>query len=165
MLYIGSRICVRLLLATGMLANLICAVNQSSAADTSADGPSKYPAARQDSHVDDYHGEKVADPYRWMEELDSPETKAWVKAEAELTDSYLEKIPARKALKERLTKLLDFEKFGTPFHAGKRYFYSHNSGLQPQSDLLMSEGLEAEPKIAFSPNSLPKGVSIAGYVA
>jgi prolyl oligopeptidase len=100
-----------------------------------------------------------------MEALDSPETKAWVKAEAELTDSYLEKIPARKALKERLTKLLDFEKFGTPFHAGKRYFYSHNSGLQPQSDLLMSEGLEGKQEIAFSPNSLPKGVALAGYVA
>jgi prolyl oligopeptidase len=115
--------------------------------------------------VDDYHGEKVADPYRWMEELDSPETKAWVKAEAELTDSYLEKIPTRKTLKERLTKLLDFEKFGTPFHAGKRYFYSHNSGLQPQSDLLMTDGPEGEAKIAFSPNSLPKGVALAGYVA
>jgi prolyl oligopeptidase len=125
----------------------------------------KYPVARRDSHLDDYHGEKVPDPYRWMEELDSPETKAWVKAEAELTDSYLEKIPARKALKERLTKLLDFEKFGMPFHAGKRFFYSHNSGLQPQSDLLMTDGLEGKPAIAFSPNSLPKGVSIAGYVA
>jgi prolyl oligopeptidase len=156
---------VRLLLATGMVANLTCALSQSSAADASTEGPLKYPAARQDSHVDDYHGEKVADPYRWMEELDSPETKAWVKAEAELTDSYLEKIPTRKTLKERLTKLLDFEKFGTPFHAGKRYFYSHNSGLQPQSDLLMTDGPEGEAKIAFSPNSLPKGVALAGYVA
>jgi len=100
-----------------------------------------------------------------MEELDSPETKAWVKAEAELTDSYLEKIPRRKTLKERLTKLLDYEKFGTPFHASKRFFYSHNTGLQPQSDLLMTDGAEGEPKIAFSPNSLPKGVSMAGYVA
>jgi prolyl oligopeptidase len=136
------------------------------AADANAGESSlNYPPARRDSHVDDYHGEKVADPYRWMEELDSPETKAWVKAEAELTDSYLEKVPARKALEERLTKLLDFEKFGTPFHAGKRYFYSHNSGLQPQSDLLMADGLEGEAKIAFSPNSLPKGVALAGYVA
>jgi prolyl oligopeptidase len=115
--------------------------------------------------VDNYHGEKVADPYRWMEELDSPETREWVKAEAELTDSYLEKIPTRNAIKERLTKLLNFEKFGMPFHAGNRFFYSHNSGLQPQSDLLMTDGLEGKSTIAFSPNSLPKGVALAGYVA
>jgi prolyl oligopeptidase len=150
-----------------MLANLISGQTQSSAAEVSAstEGHLNYPVARRDSHMDDYHGEKVADPYRWMEELDSPKTKAWVKAEAELTDSYLEKIPARKALKERLTRMLDFEKVGTPFHAGKRFFYSHNSGLQPQSDLLMTDGPEGEAKIAFSPNSLPKGVSVAGYVA
>jgi prolyl oligopeptidase len=127
--------------------------------------PLTYPPARRDSHVDDYHGEKVADPYRWMEQLDSPETRDWVKAEAQLTDSYLEKIPARRELKERLTRLLDYEKFGLPFHAGKRYFYSHNSGLQPQSDLLMMDGLEGKPAIAFSPSDLPKGVAIAGYVA
>ena len=98
MLNIETRFCVRVLLATGMLVNLISAQSQSKAEDSSANSedPLNYPPARRDSHVDDYHGEKVADPYRWMEELDSAETKAWVKAEAELTDSYLEKIPARK---------------------------------------------------------------------
>jgi prolyl oligopeptidase len=159
---------VRLLLATGMLANLISGQSQSSAADVSAnvESPLKYPSARRDSHVDDYHGEKVADPYRWMEELDSPETKAWVKAEAELTDSYLEKIPARKALKDRLTKLLDYEKFGIPFHTGERYLFTHNSGLQPQSVLYTAIGLKGKPVVAFSPNLLaPKGVAMAGYVA
>jgi prolyl oligopeptidase len=124
-----------------------------------------YPVARRDSDIDDYHGEKVADPYRWMEQLDSTETREWVKAEVQLTDSYLEKIPVRKELKERLTQLLDYEKFGMPFHAGKRYFYSHNHGLQPQSDLLMTDGLEGKPTLAFSPNALPKGVALAGYVA
>jgi prolyl oligopeptidase len=166
MLIIKPRFSVRLLFAIG-LANLISNQTRVSAADANANAgsPLTYPPARSDSHVDDYHGEKVADPYRWMEELDSPETKAWVKGEAELTDWYLEKVAARKALKERLTKLLDFEKFGTPFHAGKRYFYSHNSGLQPQSDLLMTDGLEGESKLAFSPTLLPKGVALAGYVA
>jgi len=158
-------------LILGMLLILSFAAGQSQGLATDANAKAslgsslKYPPARRDSHVDDYHGEKVADPYRWMEQLDSPETREWVKAEAESTDSYLVKIPARKTLKERLTKLLDFEKFGMPFHAGKRFFYSHNSGLQPQSDLLMMDGLEGEPKIAFSPNQLPKGVSVAGYVA
>jgi len=88
------------------------------AAEANSGSPLKYPVARQDSHMDDYHGEKVADPYRWMEQLDSPETREWVKAEAKLTDSYLEKVPVRKALKERLTQLLDFEKFGMPFSRG-----------------------------------------------
>ena len=157
--------CGRLLLATVLLSKLISGRGVAAEPSTVTGTPLRYPSARVDSHVDDYHGEKVADPYRWMEELDSPETKAWVKAEAELTDSYLEKIPARKALKERLTQLLDFEKFGTPFHAGKRFFYSHNSGLQPQSALLITDGSEGEPKIAFSPNTLPKGVALAGYVA
>src|SRR5882672_10819618 len=147
MLRIGTRFCVRSLLATAMLANLISDQTHSSAADVSANtaSPLKYPGVRRDSHVDDYHGEKVADPYRWMEELDSPKTKAWVKAEAELTDSYLEKIPARKALKEPLTKLLDYEKFGIPFHAGERYFFTHNSGLQPQSVLYTAIGLKRKP--------------------
>lgn len=139
--------------------------SSSIAAEPTSGSPLKYPIARRDSHVDDYHGEKVADPYRWMEQLDSPETRAWVKSEAELTDSYLEKVPVRKLLKKRLTQLLDFEKFGMPFHAGKHYFYSHNSGLQPQSDLMMTDGLEGKPTIAFSPNLLPKGVAMAGYVA
>lgn len=156
-----------LLLGLVITSSALAAWSQSISGDPNANatGSLKYPTARRDSHVDDYHGQKVADPYRWMEQLDSPETREWVKAEAQLTDSYLDKIPARKEIKERLTQLLDYEKFGMPFHAGKRYFYSHNSGLQPQSDLLMTDGLEGNPTIAFSPNLLPKGVAIAGYVA
>ncbi len=163
----GDRRGKFLLLALLITSPALSAWPQSLSDDANASAASslKYPTARRDSHVDDYHGEKVADPYRWMEQLDSPETREWVKTEAQLTDSYLEKIPARKEIKERLTKLLDYEKFGIPFHAGKRYFYSHNSGLQPQSDLLMTEGLEGKSAIAFSPNSLPKGVAIAGHVA
>ena len=84
---------------------------------------------------EDYSGVKVADPYRWLEQLDSPETRAWVAAEAKLTDTYLAKIAARQAIKKRLTTLLDFEKFGVPFHQGTRYFYPHNRGLQEQSVL------------------------------
>ncbi len=93
-----------------------------------------------DSAVDDFHGTKVPDPYRWLEELDSPETVAWVKAEARLTDSYLEKIPNRGAIKKRLAELLDFEKFGLPFHKGGRYFYSHNSGEPTAEHSLFKHG-------------------------
>src|SRR5262245_36344145 len=99
------------------------------AADDST--PLTYPPARRSEVTDDYHGVKVADPYRWMEELDSPETRQWVLAEAKLTDSYLDKIPLRSTLKQRLTELQNYEKFGVPFQHGNRFFYSHNSGLQP----------------------------------
>ena len=80
-----------------------------------------YPPTRRDSTLDDYNGVKVPDPYRWLEQLDSPETRAWVLAEARLTDTYLEKIPARQAVKQRLGELLDFEKFSIPFKKGERY--------------------------------------------
>src|SRR5690242_3591583 len=79
--------------------------------------------ARRGDVVDDYHGVKVADPYRWLEDPDSPETRAWVEAENAATFAYLAEIPARADLKARLTKLWDYEKFGVPFHEGDRYFY------------------------------------------
>jgi prolyl oligopeptidase len=126
-----------------------------------------YPQARRDPVLDDYNGVKVADPYRWLEQLDSPETRDWVRAEAQLTDSYLEKIPVRQSIKQRLTELLNFEKFGMPFHKGHRYFYTHNSGLQQQSVLYVSPGLDGLPAIAFDPNALSTNgtLAIAGYVA
>ena len=76
--------------------------------------PPSYPAARQGDHVDDYHGTKVADPYRWLEDPDSPETRAWVEAENKVTFAYLAKIPQREAIRKRLTKLWDYEKYGVP---------------------------------------------------
>ena len=124
-----------------------------------------YPPAPRGDVVDDYNGVKVADPYRWLEDLDSPETRAWVKAEEQLTDSYLAKIPARDALKRRLTELLDYEKFGVPFRRGDRYFYSHNTGLQPQSVLFSTMGLTGEPSVVFDPNLISTNgeVSVSGY--
>jgi len=92
--------------------------------------PIKYPTTRKGDQVDDYHGVKVADPYRWLENLDSPETAAWVEAQNQLTFSFLKEIPARNTIKDRLTKLWNYEKFGVPFKEGNRYFYSRNSGLQ-----------------------------------
>jgi prolyl oligopeptidase len=132
-----------------------------------ADPTLSYPPARRDDVPDDYNGIKVADPYRWLEKLDSDETRNWVKAEAVLTDSYLQKIPVRDVLQKRLTALLNFEKFGMPFHKADQYFYSHNSGLQQQSVLLVSQGLRGAPKVAFDPNALSTNGSLAvvGYVA
>jgi prolyl oligopeptidase len=124
-----------------------------------------YPPAKRGDVVDDYHGVKVADPYRWLEKLDSVETRAWVLAEAQLTEAYLAKIPARQTLKARLTKLLDFEKYSAPFHKGQHYFYSHNSGLQPQSVLYTTLGLTGAPAVAFDPNTISTNGSLAvvGY--
>jgi len=126
-----------------------------------------YPQARRDDTLDDYNGVKVADPYRWLERLDSPETRAWVRAEARLTDTYLAKIPVRQSIEQRLTELLNFEKFGMPFHKGRHYFYTHNSGLQQQSVLYASDGLDGTPTIAFDPNALSTNgaLAIVGYVA
>ena len=125
-----------------------------------------YPSARRADLVEDYHGVKVPDPYRWLEQLDAPETKTWVAAEANLTDSYLAKLPARDALKRRLTQLLDFEKYGLPFHESGRYFYTHNTGLQQQSVLYKTEGLSGEPTVALDPNTLATngGAAVVGYV-
>jgi prolyl oligopeptidase len=126
-----------------------------------------YPPARRDTALDDYNGVKVADPYRWLEQLDSAETRDWVRAEARLTDSYLEKIPVRQSIQRRLIALLDFEKFGIPFHKANHYFYTHNSGLQQQNVLYASAGLDGRPTIAFDPNSLSTNgaLAIVGYVA
>lgn len=125
-----------------------------------------YPPARRDNVVDDYHGIKVADPYRWLEQLDSAETTNWVGMQARLTESYLERIQARTELKRRCTDLLDFEKYGIPFHKADRYFYAYNRGLQEQSVLAMTEGLSSAPAVVLDPNLLSTNGSLAlvGYV-
>jgi prolyl oligopeptidase len=113
-----------------------------------------YPQTRRGDQVDDYHGVKVADPYRWLEDTDSAETHAWVEAENKLTFGYLDQIPYRPAIRERLTKLWNYERFGLPEQEGGRYFFVHNSGLQNQSVLLVAESLNAEPRVLLDPNTL-----------
>src|SRR6202012_5180522 len=110
---------------------------------TAEDAHLAYPTARQVDQVDDYHGVKVADPYRWLEDDNSAETKDWVEAENKVTFAYLDAIPARDRFKERLTKLWNYERFGVPFHEGDRYFFTRNSGLQNQRVLYVTEKLEA----------------------
>jgi prolyl oligopeptidase len=121
----------------------------------------EYPAARKADQVDDYHGVKVADPYRWLEDLDSQETRTWVEAENNLTFSFLSSIPARKSIKDRLTKLWNYEKYGIPFKEGNRYFYSRNSGLQNQSVLYTVTSIDGEPKLLLDPNTLSTDGTVA----
>lgn len=130
-----------------------------------AESTFRYPTSRQSDHVDVYHGVRVPDPYRWLEDPDSEETRAWVQAQNELTFSYLEGIPQRAALKERLTALWNFERFGTPEQRGGRYFYTRNDGLQNQSVLYTAEALDAAPRELLDPNGLsPDGtVALVGW--
>ena len=120
-----------------------------------------YPQARRGDQVDDYHGTKVADPYRWLEDTDSAETHAWVEAENKLTFGYLEPLPYRQAIHDRLTKLWNYERFTTPGQYGGRYFFQHNSGLQQQNVLLVAESLNAEPRVLLDPNTLSTDGTVA----
>src|SRR5215211_3293676 len=129
--------------------------------DAGSGGKRVYPVARKSDQVDDYHGTKVADPYRWLEDLDSPETKAWVEAENKLTFGFLESIPERSAIKDRLTKLWNYEKYGIPFKEGHRYFYTRNSGLQNQAVLYTVTALDAQPQMILDPNALSTDGTVA----
>jgi prolyl oligopeptidase len=125
------------------------------------DLPLVYPQAAKVEHVDDYHGTPVSDPYRWLEDPDSEETKAWVEAENKVTFAYLEAIPARERIKERLTQLWDYEKYGVPFKKGERYFYFKNDGLQNQSVLYTLTNLDGEPTVLLDPNILSEDGTVA----
>lgn len=125
--------------------------------------PLKYPETRQVDQVDDYHGTKVKDPYRWLE--GDPRTHAdvadWIKAQNDITFKYLHDIPQREAIIARLTELWDHEKFGSPFKAGGRYYFYKNDGLQNQSVLYVQETLDAEPAILIDPNTWSEDGTIA----
>jgi prolyl oligopeptidase len=120
-----------------------------------------YPVAKTVDQVDDYHGVKVADPYRWLEDTDSTDTRSWIEAENKLTFGYLEQIPYRKAIHDRLMKLWNYERYGIPEKQGGRYFYQHNTGLQNQSVLYVAESLTAEPRLLLDPNTLSTDGTVA----
>ena len=113
-----------------------------------------YPKPRRDSQVDEFHGVKVADPYRWMEDTDSSETRSWIDAENRLTNSYLAGIPQRDAIRKRLTELYNYERFSVPVRHGDYYIYSRNDGLQNQSVLYRAEKLTDPGTVFFDPNKL-----------
>jgi prolyl oligopeptidase len=121
-----------------------------------------YPPSHPDpTVVDIYHGQAVPDPYRWLEDLDSEQTRAWVEAQNRLTFDYLRRIPARQRLLERLTQLWNYEKYSQPFKEGGRYFYFKNDGLQNQSVLYTQESLEAEARVLLDPNTLSEDGTVA----
>ncbi|GET37402.1 prolyl oligopeptidase family serine peptidase [Microseira wollei] len=123
--------------------------------------PLTYPLTRKVEQIDEYHGVQVQDPYRWLEDPDSDETKAWVDAENSVTFEYLNQIPVREKIKQRLTQLWDYEKYDIPLKKGNRYFYFKNDGLQNQSVLYTLTSLDGEAKVLLDPNKLSEDGTIA----
>ena len=119
------------------------------------------PETRKADTVHEYHGTKVADPYSWLEDDNSAETKAWVEAQNKVTFQYLDSIPERAKIQKRLTELWNYEKFGVPFEEGGRYFFSRNNGLQNQSVYYWTDSLAAEPKVLIDPNTMSKDGTVA----
>ena len=133
-----SRTCLLALAATALVAQ----------------SPLVYPVTRKADVVDDYHGTKVTDPYRWLEDDRSTETAAWVEAQNRVSRSYLDGIPERKAIEARLTRLWDYEKYGAPSKRGKYYTYTYNSGLQNQALLYVTTDLKDKGRVLLDPNGL-----------
>ncbi|HKV42915.1 MAG TPA: prolyl oligopeptidase family serine peptidase [Blastocatellia bacterium] len=114
----------------------------------------QYPQTKKVDQTDTYFGVKVPDPYRWLEDDKSAETAEWVQAENHVTFDYLARIPYRERIKERLTALLNYPKYGTPFHRGDNYFFFKNDGLQNQAVIYAQKGLEGTPELFLDPNKL-----------
>nr|WP_314543088.1 prolyl oligopeptidase family serine peptidase [uncultured Massilia sp.] len=123
--------------------------------------PLAYPAAKKVDQTDDYFGTRVADPYRWLEDANSAETKAWVDAENKVTQAYLAQIPQRAAIRERLTQLWNYERYTVPYKEGGRYFYSRNDGLQNQNVLYTMKSLGDTPRVLLDPNTLAADGTVA----
>lgn len=126
-----------------------------------AQSPIKYPVTKKVDTVDTYFGTKVPDPYRWLEDDKSAATAAWVKEENAVTNAYLDKIPFRKAIKERLTKIWNYPKYGIPFKEGNHYFFYKNDGMQSQSVLYIQDDLNGTPRVILDPNKLSADGTVA----
>ena len=120
-----------------------------------------YPKTMKDGTVDDYFGTKVADPYRWLENDTSQQTAAWVEAENEVTNAYLQKIPFRKKLLNRLKEVANYEKIGMPFKKHGKWYFSKNDGLQNQSVIYVMDQLGGTPRVFLDPNKLSTDGTVA----
>jgi prolyl oligopeptidase len=121
----------------------------------------KYPQTQRADHVDVYHGIRVADPYRWLEDLDGARTRQWIEAQNAIAQPYLEAIPARERIRKRLTELWNYERYDVPVARGGKYFFTRNDGLQNQSVLYVADALDAAPRVLLDPNKLSADATIA----
>ncbi len=141
------------LIGTGIMISIIF--------QTTAAQKLDYPATKKDNIIDDYHGVKVADPYRWLEDAESTETQAWVSAQNRLTSDFMTVIPAREQIEQWLTRLWNYPKYSVPVKYQQRYFYFKNDGLQNQFVLYLQQGLNGEPVVVIDPNQLSKDGTIS----
>jgi len=121
----------------------------------------QYPKAVKDGTVDEYFGVKVADPYRWLENDTSAQTAAWVEAENQVTNAYLQKIPFRGKLLKRLTELANYEKVSAPRKRHGKWYFSKNDGLQNQYVIYVMDKLGGEPRVFLDPNKLSDDGTVA----
>ena len=121
----------------------------------------QYPKAAKDGTVDEYFGEKVSDPYRWLENDTSAQTAAWVEAENKVTNAYLQKIPFREKLLKRLTELSSYERIGAPFKQNGKWYFYRNDGLQNQYVIYVKDQLDGEPRVFLDPNKLSTDGTVA----
>jgi prolyl oligopeptidase len=121
----------------------------------------RYPTSKRGDVVDEYHGVKVPDPFRCLEELDSAETRAWIDSQVAFTNGFLEKLSGRERARKRLTELWNYERYSVPFKKGSRYFYQHNTGLQSQPALYTMTSPDAKPTLLFDPNTLSADGTVA----
>ncbi len=121
----------------------------------------EYPQTRKVEQLDDYHGTKISDPYRWLENDNSAETKAWVEAQNKVTFDYLNQIPERAKIKARLTELWNYERYSAPYKQGGKYFYTKNDGLQNQSVWYVAESVNDKGRVLLDPNTLSKDGTVA----
>jgi len=124
-------------------------------------GAPTYPVTAKVAQTDTYHGTTVADPYRWLEDANSADTKAWVDAQNAVTQAFLAGIPQREAIRQRLTKLWNYERYSVPSKDGGRYFYTRNDGLQNQSVLFTMKQLGDTPRMLLDPNTLAADGTVA----
>ena len=120
-----------------------------------------YPTPRRGEVVEDYHGTNIADPYRWMEDLDAKETADWVAASNAVTEPYLAQLPFRRRLNERLTELWNYPRVSIPSVKSGQLFYTRNTGLQRQAPLFMRAGWAAQPSLVIDPNVISADGSLA----
>ncbi|HXD49945.1 MAG TPA: prolyl oligopeptidase family serine peptidase [Gemmatimonadaceae bacterium] len=152
---VGARSALVTLLAIG------CTTAVPSAGAQVQQGRIAYPATKTIAHVDDYFGRKVADPYRWMEDLNSPGVAAWVKSENAITEGYLAKLPLREHFRTRITELWNYPKVSLPFREAGQLFYTKNSGLQRQSVWYTRASFDAPERVVIDPNVLSPDGSVA----
>lgn len=150
-------------IALGSLTGLMMLGTLIESSAYSQEGNLVYPSTKTVEQVDDFHGTKVEDPYRWLEDdvRENKDVAAWVAAQNEVTFGYLKSIPQREVIQKRMTELWNYEKIGAPFKRGGRYYFSRNDGLQNQNVLFRQETLESEPVVLLDPNSWSKDGTVA----